>query len=298
MASSPNDLERSLLQKAVRRGNVELVETTFGYLQYVRDFDWLRKRLAVIAYEECWTYADQLLYPNQPYKLLDEYRTLTTTIKNLNADALASLAVKVDEGELSALVGSKKDQKAIQSVANAIKKPEEFWAWIKSEPDYKKNAKRIDAAERDIKKADFPGDKAMMLAAAYLALRYPIPETKFTTPNNDPDFPYWIAIDKHTSLGKLIYNEACQIIDIWPTRGLKIGFYLEGAVVNQMVNSPFWDLVKEWKMNRIGYSIPEAEEIWRKLKPVLIEMSKNDVDLMIDRINNYKKKSKQLGLNL
>ena len=296
MASSPNDLERSLLQKAVRRGNVEVVEKVVGYLHSVGDFDWLRKRLAVIAYEECWTYADQLLYPTQPHKLLKEYRTLTTTIKNLNADALVSLAVKVSEGESSALVGSKKDQKAIQSVANAIKKPDEFWAWIKSELDYKKNAKRIDAAVRDIDKADFEGEKTMMLAAAYLALRYPIPETKFATPDNDPDFPYWIALDKHTSLGKTIYSQACQSINIYPTRGLKIGFYLEGAVVNQMTNSPFWDLVKEWKMNRIGYSIPEAEEIWNKLKPILIEMSKLDVDLMVDRINNYKKKSKQLGL--
>jgi len=296
MASSPNDLERSLLQKAVRRGNVEVVEKVVGYLHSVGDFDWLRKRLAVIAYEECWTYADQLLYPTQPHKLLKEYRTLTTTIKNLNADALVSLAVKVSEGESSALVGSKKDQKAIQSVANAIKKPDEFWAWIKSELDYKKNAKRIDAAVRDIDKADFEGEKTMMLAAAYLALRYPIPETKFATPDNDPDFPYWIALDKHTSLGKTIYSQACQSINIYPTRGLKIGFYLEGAVINQMTNSPFWDLVKEWKMNRIGYSIPEAEEIWNKLKPILIEMSKLDVDLMVDRINNYKKKSKQLGL--
>jgi hypothetical protein len=297
MASSPNDLERSLLQKAVRRGNVEVVEKVFGYLQYVGDFDWLRKRLAVIAYEECWTYADQLLYPTQPYKLLNEYRTLTTTIKNLNADALASLAVKVSEGESSALVGSKKDQKAIQSVANAIKKPEEFWDWIKSEPDYKKNAKRIDAAERDIDKANFEGDKAMMLAAAYLALRYPIPETKFTNPNNDPDFPYWIAIDKHTSLGKSIYSQACQSINIWPTRGLKIGFYLEGSVVNQMANSPFWDLVKKWKMNQITYSIKDAEDIWNKLKPILIELSKKEVDLMIDRINNYKNNSRQMKLN-
>jgi hypothetical protein len=297
MASSPNDLERSLLQKAVRRGNVEVVEKVVGYLQHVNDFKWLRKRLAVIAYEECWTYADQLLYPKQPYKLLDEYKTLTTTIKNLNADALASLAMKVKEGVSSALIGSSKDKRAIQTVANAIKKPEEFWDWIKKQPDYKKYAKRINAAERDIDKADFEGDKAMMFAAAYLALKYPIPETKFTNPNNDIDFPYWIALDKHTSLGRTIYSQACQSINIWPTRGLKIGFYLEGAVVNQMTNSPFWDLVKEWKMNRIGYSIPEAEEIWNKLKPILIGMSKLDVDLMVDRINNYKNNSRQKTLN-
>ena len=64
-----------------------------------------------------------------------------------------------------------------------------------------------------------------------------------------------------------------------------------------MANSPFWDLVKEWKMNRIGYSIPEAEDIWKKLKPILVELSKNEVDLMIERINNYKNNSRQMKLN-
>ena len=70
--SSPYAVEHSLITKAVRRGNVDLVEKTFNYLINIAgQRHWLKNRLAVIGYEECWQYANLSLIhisePTRPY---------------------------------------------------------------------------------------------------------------------------------------------------------------------------------------------------------------------------------------
>jgi hypothetical protein len=304
--SSPHGPERSLLQKAVRRGNVDLVKKVFGYLLYKNDKNWLKERLVVMEYEECWTNANLQLYPKQSYKLLEEYKTLTKTIKNKNADGLADLAIKSLEGKDTTNVGGVKEQKAIKTVANAIENQDKFWKWIKTEPDYSKNKQRINAAERDIKTANFLNDKVMMLAAAYLALRYPIPETKFTTPNNAPNFPYWIAIDKHTAIGRSILLEACEQINLDYNTGKRLLFYLEGGKVNQINHSPFWDLLVNWQIGQMGYNtLVDAKKTLNQLEQKLTSMKwfqaevkdmLNKINNMLNKINNYNNNSNQFEL--
>ena len=297
---SPLGPERSLLQKAVRRGNVDLVEKVFGYLLYKGDKDWLKNRLVVMEYEECWTNANLQIYPKQPHKLLDEYITLTKTIKNKNAYGLADLAINLWEGKDTTNVGGDKEKKAIKTVANAIEKQDEFWEWIKEDEkeEYLKNKQRIDAAERDIEVAEFDHDKVMMLAAAYLSIRYPIPDTKFTTPNNDPNFPYWIALDKHTAIGRNILLDACQKINLNYHTGKRLLFYLEGGKVNQINHSPFWDLLVNWQIDQMGYTLVDAKKVLNQLEQQLTSMKwmQAEVKDMMNRINNFKMDSNQLSL--
>lgn len=296
MGPSVFELERSLLQKAVRRGNEYIIEKVFKYLLLNDKKSWLKKRLVVMGYEECWTYANQINLDCSNYELLEQYKTLARTIKNKNADGLADLARKLNEYEYSALVGNNEEKKAIQSVANAMNYPHLFWEWIRSQPGYSENRERIEQARRDVNKKTIPDDSSMMYAAAYLAAKYPIPETQSMSPDNDPDFPYWTAIDKHTSVGREAYVEACRQIDLPSYRAEHLGFYLEGGVCNKVVHSPFWDHMVKWYPNHIHFSMDEAKENWEKLKPILIELTKDSVDLMLDRIHNLKLESDQLEL--
>lgn len=296
MPSSKFELERSLLQKAVRRGNENVIEKVFKYLLLNDNKAWLMKRLVVMGYEECWTYADKLNIKCSSYNLLEQYKTLSRTIKNKNADGLADLARKLNEYETSALVGNENEKNAIQSVANALKYPDEFWEWIKSESSYQKNKFRIEQAKGDVKRKTITDDSSMMYAAAYLAVKYPIPETLITEPDNSEDFPYWIAVDKHTSIGRDKYLDACKEIDLLPVRGMNLGFYLEGGVCNKVEHSPFWDHMVNWYLNHIGYTIEEAKEKWEKLKPILIELTKEDVNLMLERMNDLRIESSQIEL--
>ena len=296
--ASPYEVEHSLIQKAVRRGNVELVEKVFAYIFNKGQTKWLQDRLAVIAYEECWTYANELDYAAKNPKLLQQYKNLTTTIKNKNADGLADLAIKLHKGKNVSNVGGVKEQKAIKSVADAIDNQVAFWDWIKKEDSYKKNKQRIDAAERDITRALYDDDKVMMLAAAYLSIRYPIPDTKFTTPNNDPNFPYWIALDKHTAIGRNILLDACQKINLNYHTGKRLLFYLEGGKVNQINHSPFWDLLVNWQIDQMGYTLVDAKKVLNQLEQQLTSMKwmQAEVKDMMNRINNFKMDSNQLSL--
>jgi len=58
------DRYRSLLQKAVRRGNTELVYTASALIESLdgRSAAWLETRTAVIMFAECWPLAAEMLF--------------------------------------------------------------------------------------------------------------------------------------------------------------------------------------------------------------------------------------------
>jgi len=284
-----HDIERSLFQKVVRRGNVDLTEKVFKYLLSKDQRGWLKKRLAVIGYEECWTYSNQLDYESKNNKLLEQYKTLACKVKNKNCDGLAYLAKRLNQYNRSALTGTEKEKEAIRKVAEAANNPVSFWKWVRKQPDYEKNKQRIDAAEKAMPKPHMKKDKVIMLAAAYLSVTYPIPDTEDIEPNNDSDFPYWIAIDKHTSIGAERIIEASESMDLEPSCGMHLGFFLEGAICNQIKDSQFFELAKKWQMNHMGYTLEKAEEKWGHLKLLLIANTKIEVRELQERLDSVEK---------
>ncbi len=287
--SSPYNLERSLLQKAVRRGNINVLEKVYSYLLSTGNKEWLKNRLFVMTYEECWPFATQINLNN----ILGSYKKLALTVKNKNAAGLSTLALALNDGSFGLHESVPEEKKiAFKSVANAIKDPERFWEWIKKQPDYKANKEPIQAAELAINYAGFSYDQAMMIAAAYLALTEPVPEIQYTQPNNNPDFPFWVAFDKHTQLGKEVLNETSNQLGINTGKAKKITFYLEGAVCNQLAESPYWDMVIKWQ----GMDRQYAADTWEKMRPILIEKTKYDVKELKARLENVDKKDEQLTL--
>jgi hypothetical protein len=143
---SPFLIEHSLIQKAVRRGNVELVEKVFKYLLNVSGHDWLRNRLAVIGYEECWPFADQLDFTCNDYKLLGQYKAIACKVKNKDCDGLAYLAKRLKQFNNDAETGSDLQRKAIRTIKNAILYPGDYWKWVRERDGYSANKDRIEAA--------------------------------------------------------------------------------------------------------------------------------------------------------
>ncbi len=154
--------------------------------------------------------------PDYPGNLLEQYVTLSSTVKNKDAAGLATLAVKYKEGDWKALRGSNSQRSAITSVSNAIDNPDAFWKWALE--NGRRHVGRIEAARVSLTKAIFDTDKAMMYAAAYFAAKDEVPLTANAQPLNSPNFPYWIAFDKHTDYGREVISEAAQKIDIYPSR--------------------------------------------------------------------------------
>ena len=274
------EIIHSLLQKAVRRAEVELVAKLVKYLISIDDFTWLKNRLAVITYEECWTYGSQLYNDENQHKVLEQYLELTATVKNKNAAGLATLASKYHEGDWTALVGDQDQAGAIEVVANAITSPDDFWKWIRNQKrTYGKHHGRIESAKKAITKAKFKTDKAMMYAAAYFSAKDEVPKTAPAQPQNSPNFPYWVAIDKHTNMGRVAFLDAYQMVDLLLVDAQTITFYLEGSKCNQIANSPYWDLAKQWNFDRMNDLTPQMIHAkWEEFKPVFIKLTKSRAD--------------------
>lgn len=51
-----------------------------------------------------------------------------------------------------------------------------------------------------------------------------------------------------------------------------------------MHESPYWERLKLWQLNQLGYTYEQAEEIWETLKPRIINKSRSTVERMIERI--------------
>ena len=297
-------IERSLLQKSIRRGAVEITEKVFYYLYQHNDLKWLRNRLPIIAYEECWTAADQLYDDQNPRRLLEQYKTLASTVKNKNAAGLATLAHYYKGGDKSILRNANpKQRNAIESISNAIKDPTAFWEWVtKQQPNYTRHNSRIEAARKSEKKANFETDRAMMYAAAYLAVKGEIPETatsQLSQPLNSPNFPYWIAFDKHTETGRLFITKAAENLQMEYFLTSQLFFFLEGAKCNKVTASPYWDLAVEWKMRKTGYANDQLKIIWNKLRPELMRIIREEAEELKERIEADPKPNNegdQLGL--
>jgi hypothetical protein len=271
-------VEHSLLQKAVRRGNIDVVNMTVKYLLSVGDSKWLKNRFAVLVYEECWPVGNKLTNSN----ILDQYVTLAQSVKNKDAAGLSTLAAKYHEGDWKALRGTKVQRDAITSVSNAIDNPDAFWEWARD--NGAGHIGRINAAKAAVTKANFEADRAMMFAAAYFAAKDEVPLTANAKPQQSPEFPYWVAFDKHTDYGREVISEAAQKIDIYPSRARQLAFYLEGAICNDITISPYWQLAKDWRMEKMGYTYSQANIIWEQLKPVIIELTKKKAGELKDRI--------------
>ena len=77
-----DQISRSLLQKAVRRGCVEVTSLAIRSILLNKDFDWLRKRLAVVTFEECWSYGSELSYEKDEEIVTNHHLRITRAIKN------------------------------------------------------------------------------------------------------------------------------------------------------------------------------------------------------------------------
>ncbi len=292
---SPLLPEHSLIQKAVRRGNVDLIEKVFTYLINIDGQDkWLRDRLAVIGYEECWQYANTLNFTSTDYQLLQQYKAFACKVKNKDCDGLAYLANRLKEGDTDALRGNAKQCEGIRRVAGAMRDDITFWNWIEQQPLYSQHHQRIEAAKAAINRSK--ENKAIMYAAAYLSVTYPIPPVEEIQPNNNPIFQYWTAIDKHTVEGTQIISQASKKINLNPSRGRFITFYFAGALCNKVQDMPFFKLMKEYKVEAMKMTCAQAKAKWLELRPLLIEMTKLEVELMLKRINTVKKNLNEPGL--
>lgn len=266
MESNTLKIMRSFLQKAVRRGDINLTEKIVIYLLNNDDIDWLRKRLAAITFEESWAYGSEISYEKEAQVIINHYKNLSSTVKNKNASGLGLLAYSYFNGDKSVFnMVDKEHFKYIKFVGEALKRPNDFWNWAINET--KSNPTKsvfINNAFDSSKKASWLWDKAFVIAAAYLAIADDLPKIQYSKINNKA--PYWVGIDKHTQAGKQAILKVADENRINPDIALSLSFYFEGAVCNETEDSLWWDKTVLWEMKKLNLEIEQGQKIWNQMK--------------------------------
>ena len=105
-------------------------------------------------------------------------------------------------------------------------------------------------------------------------------------PRLEKDFPLWIAIDKHTRLGAAAITQAANQIGVNAGKALWLAFYFERVSCNEIAFSPWWERERLWRMKNLGLTMEEGDEVYKRLKPVLINVLKDDTEMLKKEIFN------------
>jgi hypothetical protein len=261
---------RSLLQKAVRRGNVDLVFTTSAFLESLASADknWYRTQAAIITFEECWPLGTELIFNKKFHSKVAALIRVTRSAKARDATGLGYLAYALSQGDTSVLDDTA-DDKAIKIVANAIQRPDDFWQWITWQKTSAAEKTLIDNAAR-FKKAGLPHDKAVIQAAAYLTVTGQLSRIEAGQPS-DPKFPYWVVFDNHTPEGRRVLGDIARDLHISLPQLEWTYFYFEGALANGEISSKWWDRHCQWHFKKIELPANEAHLLWDPARVQVVE---------------------------
>lgn len=241
-------------------------------LQQQGDRAWLRQRIPVIVYEECWPLATHIEFP---LKLPDAIRDLTAVARSekaKDAAGLGSLAYAYSQRDTSIQAEPGIDSQALRTVAKAIEEPEKFWAWLEPQCERENQSVFVSVTRQAHRKGGWPWDRAFMLAAAYLAVTGPIAEINISPNEPSEEFPFWIALDKHTSEGKRALRQVAQEFNVPASQLLWASFYCESALTNKCIESPWWTAERRWRLGKIGLTVDHAHTLWEKVRPTLTEI--------------------------
>ncbi len=259
---------RSLLQKAVRRGHVELVTTASSLMENEEGKSWYTTRAAIITFEECWPLGAELVFNRKFHSKVAALIRVARTAKCRDATGLGYLAHALCEGDTSVLTGSA-DDRHLKIVAGSIKRPDDFWQWVAEQEKSDRQAALIDNAGR-FKNEGLPRDRAVVRAAAYLAVSGPIPPIKVVAPPEEV-FPFWIVFDRHTAVGKLVLRDVARDLHIALPQLEWSCFYFEGAKANAQIDSRWWKRYCQWRFKKVGLPAEEAHLLWEPARQQVVE---------------------------
>ncbi len=259
---------RSLVQKAARRGYGATVERVARRLFEIGDKTWLRSRAVVITFEECWPLAHALTLERGAESKIDALLKVTKAVKQKDAIGLGAMAYAYHEGDHSVLEGLK-NTTAVRIVSEALSRPSAFFEWALSQKMDAERERVVKAAKAYLAAATWGWDKTCILSGAYFAATDELPNIRNATPPLENDFPYWVALDKHTPQGKAALQRVANEFGVSYRKLIWAGFYFESAKVNAVEISPWWEAERRWRLQKAGMTLDSAAVLWDQIRPAL-----------------------------
>ena len=278
---------RSLLQKAARRGFGHVVERTIVHLEQTGDQAWLRSRAVVITFEECWPLAVSLAITSGPSSKRSALSSVSKAAKQKDAAGLGALAYAYHEGDRS-MLDCVPDPDLLEVVSEGLGRPPQFFDWLREKAKSEASRDVIGAAQQYLPAASWPWDKACILGAALLSTAGEVPEVEPAEVEKE-EFPYWVALDKHTPQGKDALNETARQVDASYRQLIWASFYCESAVVNRLLPSPWWEAEKTWRLRRAGLTVASAQTLWSRASGLIRDHLSSEaaaLQALIDNIDS------------
>ena len=120
-----------------------------------------------------------------------------------------------------------------------------------------------------------------------MLLRHGVPQVQHTTQPTYPEFPIWVAFDRHTGLGGDAIIKAARAIGVDTSDALWIAFYIEGSKCSNLTPSPWWDKYLQCRYYAHKISPEEAVNTWNRLAPVIQELLKARVEHIKEVLGRY-----------
>jgi hypothetical protein len=275
---------RSLIQKAVRRGKDDLAGRVARHLQEAGDAAWLRGRAAVITFEECWPLGERLPQKPDLQESVETLKCVARHVKVKDAAGLGTLAYALSKGDETVVEGCPEDRD-IRIVLNAIRRPKDFWPWAVKQASGDRQRALVDAAYKAYRGGGWPWDRAFMQAAAYLAVTRGVPQVAFAK-HREEEFPYWVALDKHTLTGKATLRETAKRLKASSQQVMWASFYCESAVVNESVSSYWWSREIRWRLKKVGLTLEMAQSLWQTARAIITDLLCSQAQALQQHLEN------------
>lgn len=274
---------RSLLQKAVRRGFTKVADATARKLDALGDRTWLRSRAVVITFEECWPMGQFLAITREPESRFGAISSVSFRVKQKDAAGLGALAHEYHEGDRS-MLDVVPDTSDLRNVSEALSRPAAFFPWARSQCRSSEASAVVEAAEKYLAAATWAWDKACILAGAYLASKGGLPLCSPLAPT-DSEFPYWVALDKHTPQGKEVLQQIGHELGTSYRQLIWSGFYFESARVNAQLASPWFEAERSWRLRGAGLTLQTAERLWERVRPLLPDRLRSEAAALREAVD-------------
>jgi hypothetical protein len=259
----------------VRRGHVGLVYTISAFFESLgsKPKEWYRTRTVLSAFEECWPLGAELNFNRKFHSKVAALVHVTRAQKIRDAGGLAYLAHALSQGDATVYNGTPADRD-IKIVANAIRRPDDFWQWVTARIDTTRDNVLLENAMR-FRHEGPPREQAALQAASFLMLsggRPPVPEVRPA----DENFPYWVVFDESTPEGKLALRDVARSLHIQRPQLEWARNYYEGFKTNGGLPSSWWSRFCEWQFQKVGLRSEEAHLLWKPARDQLMSALEAD----------------------
>lgn len=244
---------RNLLQRAMWRGQKDIVKLAVGYLHYLGDTAWLATKYVPQIMEVCWMGGKVCGLKHD----LQIQLKISEVMKTRDAIGLGFLAYQFLKGDTSVLSVSEKPDN-IKLISAALQKPIKFIDWAAKSA---RTGEAKSVVENVTVAMDGRGDwdKAILFSGTLLAVQSKMPFFGAKS-HKMVELPMWCVFDKSTASGKIALQNFANEHNITFEQACLVFYYTQIALINEPEKEIWWKLKVRYNLGKNNLSVDDVNK--------------------------------------